>query len=322
MKAFVFRLKKGKLGFFQVRDGRVYFILKAGMGNFDADGMDLWDTWCQHKNMEQQATSVDVTSEVIEFFLRRKSITGDHVVELREVKHPGAYYPRMSRKNIGFNHVSPSFLQDMRAYQNIQSSLDNLFNFIEPVEINLKTYGHKIRELLILACTEVEYLLLKALTENGYKEKSRYSTLDYVHCRDLLKLNQYEAKLIQYSHLKVFAPFKDWSNEKGKSTESIPWYDAYNRVKHNRSDNISHANLEHLLDAVAAIHILLESQYGARIFQGLFSAPEYKSLFSTLTSPEWELHEITAPILATERAYYSVKTEWLNPRKYFEDYPC
>lgn len=52
------------------------------------------------KNMEQQATSVDVTSEVIEFFLRRKSITGDHVVELREVKHPGAYYPRMMRENI------------------------------------------------------------------------------------------------------------------------------------------------------------------------------------------------------------------------------
>ena len=263
MKAFVFRLEKGKLGFFQVRDGRVYFILKAGMGNFDADGMDLWDTWCQHKNMEQQATSVDVTSEVIEFFLRRKSITGDHVVELREVKHPGAYYPRMMRENLRFTHQGQSFLQDMRAYQNIQSSLDSLFNFIEPAEINLKTYGHKIRELLILACTEAEYLLLKTLTENGYKEKQRYNTVDYIKCRDILKLNQYEVRLKQYSDLGTFTPFEGWNT--CHTTESIAWYDAYNKVKHNRNDNIANANIKHLLDAVSAIHILLESQYGEGI---------------------------------------------------------
>lgn len=319
MKAFVFRLEKGKLGFFQVRDGRVYFILKAGMGNFDADGMDLWDTWCQHKNMEQQATSVDVTSEVIEFFLRRKSITGDHVVELREVKHPGAYYPRMMRENLRFTHQGQSFLQDMRAYQNIQSSLDSLFNFIEPAEINLKTYGHKIRELLILACTEAEYLLLKTLTENGYTEKQRYNTTDYIKCRDILRLNQYEVGLTQYSNLGIFTPFKGWTES--SPTTSIPWYDAHNQVKHNRSDNIPHANLKHLLDAVAAIHILLESQYGERIFQGLFGAPEYKSVFYTLTSPEWELDEITAPILKTEDKFYRVQAEWLNQRKYFEDHP-
>jgi hypothetical protein len=103
--------------------------------------------------------------------------------------------------------------------------------------------------------------------------------------------------------------------------ESFPWYYAYNQVKHNRSDNIPHANLKHLLDAVAAIHILLESQYGERIFQGLFGAPEYKSVFYTLTSPEWELDEITAPILKTEDKFYRVQAEWLNQRKYFEDHP-
>ena len=317
MKAFVFRLEEGKLGFFQVRDGRVYFILKAGMGNFDADGMDLWDTWCQHKNMEQQATSVDVTSEVIEFFLRRKSITGDHVVELREVKHPGAYYPRMMRENLRFTHQGQSFLQDMRAYQNIQSSLDSLFNFIEPAEINLKTYGHKIRELLILACTEAEYLLLKTLTENGYTEKQRYNTTDYIKCRDILKLNQYEVGLKQYSDLGIFAPFKEWDT--CHTTESIAWYDAYNKVKHNRNDNIANANIKHLLDAVSAIHILLESQYGEGIFHSIFGQPEYKSLFEIITRPTWEISKINVPIF---KDGHPLNIEWTESRKYFDDHPA
>lgn len=319
MKSVVFRMKHGNLGFFQVDDDKVHFVVKGGNGVFDADGCGLWDTWCRYGDTAgTQLDNQDVTPATIEFFLRQSAVTGEGVAELYEVKYPGVYYPRMMRENLRFTHRGPSFLQDMRAYQNIQSSLDNLFNFIEPVEINLTTYGHKIRELLILACTEVEYLLLKTLTENGYQEKSRYSTWDYIKCRDVLKLNKYETKLIQYSDLKVFAPFKDWSNEKGKTTESIPWYDAYNRVKHNRNDNISHANLEHLLDAISAIHILLESQYGEGIFQSIFGQAEHKSLFSTLKRPIWELHQINAPILIDS---YPLETEWIAMRKYFEDYP-
>lgn len=316
MKALVFRGERESLGFFQVNDGKVYFIVKAGIRAFDADGMGLWSTWCQQNDDEKQSENLDVTPEAIQFFLRQSAITGERVVDLHEVKHPGAYYPRMMRENLRFTHRGQSFLQDMRAYQNIQSSLDNLFNFIEPAEINLSTYGHKIRELLILACTEVEYLLLKVLTENGYREKGRYSTNDYIHCRDLLKLNQYEVSLTQYSNLGIFTPFKEWNED--SPTGSIAWYDAYNQVKHNRSDNIANANLGHLLDAVSAIHILLESQYGEGIFQSMFGQPEHKSLFNTLKCPIWEISKINTPIL---RDGHPLKAEWIESRKYFEDHP-
>lgn len=317
MKSVVFRMKHGNLGFFQVDDDKVHFVVKGGNGVFDADGCGLWDTWCRYGDTAgTQLDNQDVTPATIEFFLRQSAVTGEGVAELYEVKYPGVYYPRMMRENLRFTHRGPSFLQDMRAYQNIQSSLDNLFNFIEPVEINLTTYGHKIRELLILACTEVEYLLLKTLTENSYDEKYQYLTKDYIRCNDLLKLNQYEVKLIQYSDLKNFSPFKNWDTD--KPTKSIPWYDAYNKVKHNRNDNIADANLEHLLNAVSAIHILLESQYGEGIFQSIFGQAEHKSLFSTLKRPIWELHQINAPILIDS---YPLETEWIEVRKYFEDYP-
>lgn len=318
----VFRNGIGDLGFFQ-RDGdEVHYIAYPASGStiLTTDDICSWHMWSQLFAIGmEEGDPEQITPEAINYFLSRRGYIKPDVEKFHQVRYPGAYYPRIFRKNINFNPLGPNFLQDMRAYQNIQSSVDNLFNYIEPVELNLRTYGHKIRELLILACTEVEYLLLKVLTENGYQEKSRYNTQDYIRCRDVLKLNHYEVRLTQYSNLGIFKPFQGWIES--SPTASIPWYDAYNQVKHNRSDNIGHANLKHLLDAVAAIHILLESQYGETIFRGLFGAPEYKSLFDTLSSPDWDIHEITAPILKTQSTSHIVETEWLSSRKYFEDYP-
>ncbi|RYE38341.1 MAG: hypothetical protein EOP48_27245, partial [Sphingobacteriales bacterium] len=123
------------------------------------------------------------------------------------------------------------------AFINFQSASDDLnkklFNYIEPAIANLSAYGHKIRELLILACTEVECLLVKALIENGYDERDRYSTNDYVKCKSLLGLDDFEVKLIQYSSVKSFRPFKGW--DASSPTKTLLWYNAYNSVKHNRS---------------------------------------------------------------------------------------
>lgn len=318
-RLFVFRNEAGDLMLFQREGNAVRYIVypTEGIQTKPIQGVGLWSDWAFSFGIGIKDGDPDeITAEAISSFLMIQTPLNRNIVDIHQVKYPGAYYPRIMRKNIGFNYVSPDFLQDMRAYQNIQSSLDDLFNFIEPAEINLSTYGHKIRELLILACTEVEYLLLKVLTENGYLEKRRYSTNDYIHCRDVLKLNQYEANLTQYSNLGIFTPFKNWIES--SPTASIPWYDAYNQVKHNRSDNIHHANLEHLLNAVAAIHLLLESQYSEGIFNKDTSHTDHKSLFRTIERPTWDLKDITAPILKDS---YPVQIQWLESRKYFEDYP-
>ena len=316
MKTIVFRNESGDLGFFQKDGDIIHYIVYPVSKFLSVDRCESWNSWSINVELGSfEGNPAQVTKESIEYFLSREVKINRNIIDLYEVKYPGAFYPRIMRENIGFNYISPSFLQDMRAYQNIQSSLDNLFNFIEPVELNLKTYSHKIRELLILTCTEVEYLLLKTLTENGYDQKYQYSTKDYIRCNDLLKLNQYEVKLIQYSDLKKFSPFKNWDTD--KPTKSIPWYNAYNQVKHNRNDNMPHANLEHLLDAVSAIHILLQAQYGKGIFEKFLGHAENKSICTTLEFPNWELKNITAPFLHNS---YPVEIEWGEARKYFEDY--
>ncbi|AZA89103.1 hypothetical protein EG349_19960 (plasmid) [Chryseobacterium shandongense] len=43
-----------------------------------------------------------------------------------------------------------------QALKILLEKLDDLFLYIEPTESSMSTYSHKTRELLILACTEVE----------------------------------------------------------------------------------------------------------------------------------------------------------------------
>ncbi|ENJ7944627.1 hypothetical protein AB2M38_001542 [Yersinia enterocolitica] len=312
-----FRNAERELGLFQKDGDIVRYFLNTKVALYSVLDENSWQLWVQQVEAGYANGDKEIISkDAIRYFLDRYAETiSIDIVEMGDVKNPGCYYPRISRENVLFNYVNQEFLQDVRAYQNIQSSLDVLFNYIEPSTDNFSAYGHKIRELLILACTEVECLLVKTLTDNGYEQKDRYSTNDYVKCKNILGLHKFETILSQYPNLKVFKPFFDWNAD--SPTKSLPWYDAYNAVKHNRSDNIADANLEHLLDAISAIHVLLESQYGKNIFERWNSLTEDRSIYKTIARPEWSCTEITAPIL---RGDFKIKGIWTDQRKYFEDY--
>ncbi|WDE17164.1 hypothetical protein KMZ14_06440 [Acinetobacter schindleri] len=310
-RSWIFLTKAGNIGIAREKDNNLLVYIEKNMFSRSFQ-VSIWSVLDELMDERREEISI----ESLNMHLRNNDIAEEEVILLEKAPYPGNYYPRIARENIHFNYVSNDFKQDARAYQNIQSSLDHLFNYIEPAEENLKAYGHKIRELLIITCTEVEYLLQKMLTENGYsKENNRYTTKDYFKCKNVLKLNEYGVRLYHNLDLKLFKPFENWNFE--NSTESLPWYNAYNSVKHNRGDNIAQANLEHLLDAVSALHILLESQYGKNIFIKLYSYTEDRSVFNTIERPTWEPHEITVPLL---KQVYEVKTEWLGKRKYFEDF--
>lgn len=135
-------------------------------------------------------------------------------------------------------------------------------------------------------------------------------------CKPILGLDKFEVALVQYPSLKVFKPFSTWCTS--NPTKSLPWYDAYNSVKHNRSDNIKNANLEHLLDAISAIHILLESQYGKEIFTRWSSYTEDRSIFRTQKHPVWGCDKVFAPLLV---AGDRVRANWIERREYFVDFP-
>lgn len=314
-RTFRFKNRDGLHGIFQKDDDIVLLHMENGL--FSIKDYAYWSDWlAQPKSKKNEDAASIPSEESISFFLSRHCETINHeAFEVTEVINAGQYYPRIYRGNTSLEYNSPAFHQDARAYQNTQSTLDSLFNYIDPDPSNFKCFGHKVRELLILACTEVEYLLYKGLTENGYENKKTYSTNDYIKCLELYKLDQWMVKLVRYPTIKTFTPFKNW--DASKPTKSLAWYDAYNAVKHNRGDKIAEANFEHAIDSVAALHILLQAQYGYHIFDRMHQRTEEKSLFITTNHPSWSPSEMSTPIFDSKQP----KHRWNQSVEYFKVNP-
>jgi hypothetical protein len=129
---------------------------------------------------------------------------------------PGTFYKRIWRplacpgslhSAISQEKLTESFV----ALRILLSKLETLFETVEPSEPNLPTYGHKIREILLLACMEVESSWSAILKENGYSPGRRFTTNDYVKLSGPMLLDGYTLFLQSYPSFPEFAPFKDWN---------------------------------------------------------------------------------------------------------------
>ena len=131
--------------------------------------------------------------------------------------------------------------------------LQEILLYIEPSLEGLKTYSHKIKELLILACTEVENSF------KFYKLGNNERTSDYVKLLDFIDLKKYKISLIGYSNNYKCCPFENWNNT--KPTQSLPWYHAYTEIKHDSLNNFNLATLENCINAISAKLILFTILY-------------------------------------------------------------
>jgi hypothetical protein len=122
---------------------------------------------------------------------------------------PGIFHPRIWRgiwspKEIlaPVNAITGSVV----ACSLLVSRLLNIFRIVEPTPYNFAAYGHEIRDLLLLACMEMESSLAAVLKAHNYS-CSRLSMNDYVKLKDLMWLKYYTVWLLSYSDFPTFAPF-------------------------------------------------------------------------------------------------------------------
>lgn len=210
---------------------------------------------------------------------------------------PGHYYPRIVRPPDQHIHKfpgsAPGAHKDADAIavafgqlNVLTRQLAEICQTVHPTKNTLNTYGHAIRNLLILACTEVESHWRGILEENGIKKK-RYSTSDYVQILPAMHLDEYTLTFANYPWLDCRRPFQGWSA--GAPTKSLKWYDAYNAVKHDRENNFSLATLGNAFDAVGACAIMMFAQYGYSIPNWLNS---YSDRFFSMRGPVWHPSEV------------------------------
>ena len=140
-----------------------------------------------------------------------------------------------------------------------------LLEYIEPDSRNAAVFSHRIYELLLRTCTEVESNCKGILKANNYravnrsgKSKKDYDMNDYKKIEQSSHLSGY---IVHYSNWLpnkyTSKPFAAWA-ENG----ALPWYCAYNKVKHNRCQFFPLAHLSNLLDAICGLLCIIHSQIG------------------------------------------------------------
>lgn len=207
---------------------------------------------------------------------------------LYDQKNAFCYNPVRARRIYGSH-----FIRATAAAASVFEHLEEVFRYVEPASANLASFGNKIREILILSCTDVEASWRAVLDSNVATLKSRYNTHDYIKIKNALRLSDWEVYLYNYPDLGPIRPFKDWSEV--DPSKSLPWYHAYNAVKHHRDVEFANANLENLVHAAAAVHVLQAAQWGPEIYDRLYG--NLPSPFVVTGHPVYELSELYVPTL-------------------------
>lgn len=232
----------------------------------------------------------------------------------------GHYYPRVWRgippKNMldsGYNGLALNDEEQKTKTQNALSAASlfeemiTLFRSVEPSPVNDATFGRKIRELLILACTEVEANWRGIYQSNTSSLKRKPDgTRDYVKLKPLLRLDEWVVRLKNYPDYPVLKPFEKWSDTEGMTTKSLAWYHSYNAVKHDRENEFDKATFGSLIMAMAAIHVLQVAQWGPSLYLR-FQGNQF-SAFETVTVPEYKAHEqyilVRSDLYPSQRVMY------------------
>lgn len=139
-------------------------------------------------------------------------------------------------------------------YLSLENSLKEISEYISIHKNNYKSYSFKNMQLYFAVCTDIDSIF-KHIRGNLSLQPTRQPNMG--HHKEML--SKYFPII---SDSKVFL---DISNEKltlqpfeplSKKGEAFEWWSAYNDVKHQRPENFHKANIENLLNAFAALHIL------------------------------------------------------------------
>ncbi len=144
----------------------------------------------------------------------------------------------------------------------IMRDLNEIFDFVEPSNDNTSVYSHRIYELLLRAATEFESNCKGILKANGYtgpREEKDWCVKDYFKISGAARLSEYRITFERWATDQIYTPFTEWNPSR---RETLSWYDAYNKVKHDRFTNFTMANLDNLVKAVAGLLCILHAQYG------------------------------------------------------------
>ena len=131
----------------------------------------------------------------------------------------------------------------------LESDLDNTSRYIEP-QGQENVYSFEFAKLLILACTEVESVFKSICFE--IKQKQVPGNIGEYKATILGNYPKIVNATVKVKRLgKNIEPFSGWD------TGPLPWWSAYNAVKHNRESSFSNATYINATTAISALYVLI-----------------------------------------------------------------
>jgi hypothetical protein len=244
-----------------------------------------------------EPTAFATVPKAVEELADKSSLPSPKYTIAKYLFEPGQYHSRIWRDGApaAMGHEVKAILSSDAATRLHFDSLDSIFSTVEPDKSTANAYGQKLRHFLILACTEVEAGWQGILAANGYPAK-RWKTNDFVKLLRPMGLNQWKVRLASYPDYPEISPFADW--DRARPTESLPWYSAYQKVKHNRETNLPFATLAHVISAAAAMYVMEMAQFGRQTHG--------KAFFNTLARPAWTPEQYYFPPLPPQELWKHV----------------
>jgi hypothetical protein len=235
----------------------------------------------------------------------------------------GEHYPRMWRR--GYSPAPAlayrrEWSLSVQAARNLLADMRDVFRCIEPaIGSNASAYGHRVRDLLMLACMEVESACKSVLLANNYtSSRRRRDTRDYVELLGPMRLDEWEIALTMHLGFPPFRPFAGW--DRARPTDSLPWYDRYNAVKHGREAEFHKATVEAMIHAMGAAVVLVSAQFGP---WGRFlpngdmderygeAATPWVDDFTFLALPKWAPEKLYVPPVFRGTGPWTPRPFWL-----------
>ena len=143
----------------------------------------------------------------------------------------------------------------LAAFNLLQEDFRRLGEYVELNDANLSTFSIRLYELLLRACTEFESLCKELLVERRYRKKPPNMNIDdYKTLQGPWDFESKSVGVLRWMREPCYVdPFHKWSTAK----PPLPWYDAYNAVKHNRHTEFRKASLKNVRNAIAGQFALI-----------------------------------------------------------------
>lgn len=161
-----------------------------------------------------------------------------------------------------------------RALLLILDDLRQIFEYVEPSDECKAAFSYRIHALLMRTCIEVEANFKAIFGANTTPKPNfgvNFNIGDYRKIDVSHHLSAYKVLLPIWNGVSPeIQPFAPWLHKRGQNATAkevqLPWYAAYNHSKHDRQKAFKHANLWNLIEAVAALVVVISAQFKSEDF--------------------------------------------------------